>query len=375
MAVHNEMPVTLQPQKRRFGLQEPMKEILGKLYTMGENVGIIGLFGMGGIGKTTLANELYSHFVSRREFQLHSFLKDVRSSAPFTLQQQLVRDLIQEDMESSTKSYQYRFDAFGDHRVFIVVDDIDNTSQFTNLIPNILHLGRGSRILVTSRHRDVLTCTMGPAHHKALHEIKELNHIDSRQLFNWHAFYSEVPSAGFHDVAEKVADACGGHPLALEVIGGSLFDKKELADRSIWMDTVKTLKENGDVLDKLRISYITLPTDSDRAMFRDIACLMIGLRVEVALEIWTSCHSCGDDCSTTKGPHLALRRLMDKSLVKLNAGELAMHDLMRDMGRDAVVKEAPLGCPGRRTLLWDPATASKVLKKGQVKFGSQFPVS
>lgn len=238
-----------------------MKEVLGKMYMMGDDAGIIGLFGTGGIGKTTLANELYCHFVSRREFQLHSFLKDVRSNAPSTLQRQLVRDLIQEDMDNSTKSYQYWFDAFSAQRVLIVVDDIDSNSQFIALIPKILQLGPGSRVLVTARHRDVLTCTMGPANHKAFYEIKELNRIDSRELFNWHAFYSKVPSEGFHDVAEKVADACGGHPLALEVIGASLFDKKVLDDRSIWINTVKTLKENVDILDKLRISYVTLPTE------------------------------------------------------------------------------------------------------------------
>ena len=329
-------------------------------------MGIIGLCGMGGIGKTTLAYELYSHLVSRQDFQFHSFLKDVRSTAMSTLQRQLVRDLVQEDMDNSTKSYQHWSDAFGMQRVFIVVDDIDSISQFQQLIPRILQLCSGSLVLVTSRHRDVLTCAMGPANHKALYEIKELNLVDSRELFNWHAFYSKTPSEGFHDVAEKVADACGGHPLALEVIGASLFDKKNSDDRIIWMDAVKILKENEDIMEKLRISYVSLPTNGDRAMFRDIACLMIGLRVEVAMEIWNSCQTCGDDCSTSKGPHLALRRLVDKALVKLNDGKLGMHDLMRDMGRDAVVKEAPLGCPGKRTLLWDFATASKVLRKNQV---------
>jgi hypothetical protein len=133
------------------------------------------------------------------------------------------------------------------------------------------------------------------------------------------------------------------------------------------MDAVRILKENHDILDKLRLSYTSLPTVGDKAMFRDIACLMIGMREEVALELWNSCRSCGDDCATTKGPHLVLRRLVDKSLVKLDAGRLGMHDVIRDMGRDAVVKEAPREAPWERTHLWDTVTAAKVLTKKRVR--------
>lgn len=190
----------------------------------------------------------------------------------------------------------------------------------------------------------------------------------SRQIFNWHAFLSEAPTTDeFCDLAEKVADACGGHPLALEVIGASLFDKKDPeTDRSLWMDAIKTLTENGDVSDKFKLSYYSLPSDGDKAMFRDIACLLVGMREEVALEIWKSCQSCNDYCSTTKGPGLVLRRLVDKSLVKIRDGVLSMHDLIRDMGRDIVMKEVPRERPGERTHLWNAATAAKVLRRNQV---------
>lgn len=225
----------------------------------------------------------------------------------------------------------------------------------------------GSRIIVTSRHRDVLNSTLTSTDCKNIYEVKVLNPTYSRLLFNWHAFLSETPSEGFHDLAERVADACGGHPLALTLIGASLFDKRELDDREIWFDAVKTLNENPDIQSQLRISYDSLPTTGDKAMFRDIACLLIGMREQVAMEIWSSCNPCSAYCSTSKGPHLVLRRLVDKSLVRVEAGKLSMHDVIRDMGRDIVTRasshpwEEPPKHPGERTHLWEVTTAAKVL--------------
>lgn len=58
-------------------------------------------------------------------------------------------------------------------------------------------------------------------------------------------------------------DVCGGYFLVLEVIGCFLFDKKDVSDERIWMDVVKMLKENCDIIDKLKISYIGLLLDGD----------------------------------------------------------------------------------------------------------------
>jgi hypothetical protein len=69
---------------------------------------------------------------------------------------------------------------------------------------------------------------------------------------------------------------------------------------------------------------------------------------------------------------LVLRRLVDKSLVRLDAGKLSMHDVIGDMGRDIVTKfpshewEEPPRHPGERTHLWEAATTAKVLRKNHV---------
>ncbi|CAK9225230.1 unnamed protein product [Sphagnum troendelagicum] len=342
----------------RVGLEESLKVVIKKLNLTGDSVGIIGVFGMGGIGKTTLVREVYNHFAMEKRFEEQSFLKDVRSiTDPLDLQKQLVYDLLQEDLQSSEK-FSYRFDRFMGRKVLIVVDDIDHRSQFDVLIPHIDKLARGSRILVTSRDQNVLTNIMrGDGHLTAMHEVELMSPHDSYRLFNWHAFYNEKASDGFQDLARKVADACCRLPLALEVIGAFLFDKKRPEDRDCWHQATETLRANGDILNKLKISYDGLSSDESRLMFTDIACFLIGKDEQMAMQIFESCIS-------YTGPQVSFHALMDKSLVTLDSDRrIRMHDLLRDMGRNVVTKQSQI--EGQRSHLWDPAMAERVLRKNQ----------
>jgi hypothetical protein len=70
-----------------------------------------------------------------------------------------------------------------------------------------------------------------------------------------------------------VADACCGLPLALEVTGSFLFDKREERDlESTWLQTIKALSKDKNILNKLKISYNSLSTKASKLMFLDIAC-------------------------------------------------------------------------------------------------------
>jgi predicted ATPase len=209
--------------------------VIETLNQMGDNVGVLSVVGMGGIGKTTLATEVFNHFATNdtSKFEKQSFLENVRESPVRDLQKQLVRDLLQEDVQSR-EDFNHWSNLFMGRKVLIVIDDIDKQDRFDQLIPDINKLARGSRVLITSRDRNLVANIMEKAECKyARYEVAPLNKPDARQLFNRNAFGSSNVTDGFHDVAQRVADACAGLPLALEVIGRSLFDKKKRAGLSL----------------------------------------------------------------------------------------------------------------------------------------------
>jgi hypothetical protein len=346
------------------GLKETSKELIENINQIGKDVGVLSLVGIGGIGKTTLAKEIYCHF--KDTFEKKSFLMDVRESAKknaiLDLQKQLAHDLFRQDVKSM-EEFNKCFDRVKDRKVLIVIDDVDQNSQFDKLIPDINKLGPGSQVIITSRESNVVNNIMKIGNCKcSRHDMAELSTPNSRHLFNWHAFHSIDAINGFQELAEKVADACCGLPLALEVIGCFLFDKREEDDiESTWPQTIKTLlNEHKDIFEKLMISYNRLSLGA-KTMFLDIACFMIGQRKPIAMQIFEACKS------DYEGPAASFSSLKDKCLVKLDEDKrIIMHDLLRDMGREVVRKESRGREKGTPSHLWDPEMVQRVLQNKEV---------
>jgi ribosomal protein S24E len=350
----------------QVGLEETSKELIETLNRMEKNVGILSLVGIGGIGKTTLAKEIYRSFEKNETFEKKSFLMNVRESAVrdseiLDLKKQLAHDLFKENV-TSTGEFNECCNRVMDCKVLIVIDDVDQKGQFDQLIPDINKLRPGSRVIITSRDSNVVNNIMKNENCKYWrHEMELLNTIDSIHLFNQHAFHSANASDAFQELAKKVADACCGLPLALEVIGCFLFDKRgEDALESTWPQTIKALIERKGIFDKLMISYKGLSLEA-RMMFLDIACFMIGQHEHVVMQIFESCKF------DYNGPAPSFNSLKDKCLVKLDENRrIVMHDLLRDMGRQVVKKKSPKMEKGTPSRLWDPEIVQQVLQNKEV---------
>jgi tRNA A37 threonylcarbamoyladenosine biosynthesis protein TsaE len=346
----------------QVGLEETSKELIETLNQMEKDVGVLSLVGMGGIGKTTLAKEIYRHFEKNDKFEKKSILMDVRESVILDLQKQLAHDLFRKDAKNMGE-FNECFNHVMDQKVLILIDDIDKKDQFDKLIPDINKLGLGSRVIITSRDSNVVSNIMKIGNCKYWkHEMVKLSTTDSRHLFNWHAFQNVDAIDGFQELAKEVADACDGLPLALEVIGSFLFDKRKESDlESTWPQTSKTmLNENNRILDKLMISYKDLSKDA-KMMFLDIACFMIGQRERIAMQIFEACKW------DYEGPAPSFSSLKDKCLVKLDEDkQIVMHDLLCDMGRQVVKNQSHTMENGTPSHLWDPEMVQRVLQNKEV---------
>ncbi|KAG0612311.1 hypothetical protein M758_6G017700 [Ceratodon purpureus] len=328
----------------RVGLEGPKDECVEALDNMGVGIGVLGLLGMGGIGKTTLAIEIYNHFVTKKKFRHMTFLEihhdpsnsDVRAKpAQFTsLREQLLWDLFH--VQVSTPNYCSWFQQVSSlGPVLIVLDNIYKLEQFQTLIPFPTKLHPSSRIIITSRDRGILRniISRGNLDHY-LFDVSTLHSNASNMLFNWYAFHTNEAPTEYKGVVKEVVRACGGLPLALKVIGSAMWDKRSNEDiETIWLEVVDALGENMDVMDVLRWSYNNL-SNLEKRMFVDITCLFYNKSTEKAMAYWTSCRHCAS-CGGVKTPRLSLRSLMDKNIISQgHDGILRVHDLLKDLGQD-----------------------------------------
>eukprot|EP00253_Pinus_taeda_P001249 PITA_01249 len=211
------------------GLQEKLREFETRVSLQWESgeTRVIGIVGVGGVGKTTLATEFYNH--QRSNYKRYCFLEDIRDNPLTTLQKYLLKDLTQKDMEirginegkGKLRSHLPSSDCL------IILDDVDHIQQLEALLyPARDVLKTGSLILVTSRNKEVLTSSGIPE--SSIYILKGLNRQHSQELFCSHAFGERHPPVEFDKEVEKFSDFCNGLPLFIKLIGSLLRGKNDL---------------------------------------------------------------------------------------------------------------------------------------------------
>lgn len=342
---------------------------------MGPNTGAMSLIGMGGVGKTTLSERIYNYYAYEKKYHSMTFLRDVRSAfsevevgrkGQIELQNQLLWDLLRVE-NTSRRDYNFWFQKLsGRGPVFIVLDNIDSKDQFEQLIPDVNLLGQGSRVILTSRDKSMLSVI--PKEFPTFqHAVKPLESCASQRLFNWHAFDKETVPEEFEDLAAKVANACHGLPLALKVMGSSLAGKRTIEDQqTIWSEAVEYLKENADVMRILQWSYDCLPSKSEKLMFLDIACTIHRVEKTSAMFCWEACKHC-TSCLGFRNPHWSLQCLVERCLVEEDAKHcLIIHDLLQDMAKKTVREQSE--DPRRHSHQFDVHVAEQIVAEGDVSY-------
>ncbi|XP_028751266.1 uncharacterized protein LOC114711083 [Neltuma alba] len=325
------------------GLKSRMQAILQLLRSKTKDVIIAGIWGMGGIGKTTIAKAIYNQV--GQSFEGKCFLANVREvwkqdNGQVYLQEQLLSDIFKSRRRALPNVEMGKTlleEMLCKKKVLVVLDDVNNEDQLKALCGSREWFGQGSRIIITTRDERLLKIL------KVIHvyTMKELDDNESLELFSWHAFKQATPEQDFIEISRRVVFYSGGLPLALEILGSHLFDR----EIEFWEDVLKKLQQipDGQIHEKLKISYDGLSDNTEKDVFLDICCFLVGKDRSYAVEILNGCRLHAE---------IGISRLIELSLVKVgNKNKLEMHDLLRDMGREIIRAVAP-DEPENRTRLW-----------------------
>ena len=187
-----------------------------------------------------------------------------------------------------------------------------------------------------------------------IYTAKELSDNDALKLFSLKAFHKPHPEENYVDLSKDFVNYAKGLPLALKVLGSSLFAKRT----NEWKGFLDKLKEEPDrkILDILQISFHGL-TDSQKGLFLDIACFFRREKKDCISNILES---------FGYYPKYNIGVLKEKSLIAIDYdGMLWMHDLLQDMGQQIVFHESP-NEPGGRSRLWHYEDVLLTLKNNTV---------
>ncbi|XP_048133024.1 TMV resistance protein N-like [Rhodamnia argentea] len=308
-----------------------------------DDVFVVGLWGQGGVGKTTLAKAIYNAVF--REFQGSSFSERVREnskspSGMVALQEKLLSEVLLGKtftVHSVARGSRLIEDRLHNKKVLIILDDVDAAWQLDALARNCQWFGNGSRIIITTRDKHILVSHGVNRDH--MYEVEALGNSAALELFRKHAFQGNQEIEISTNLVDRVLHYASGLPLALEVLGSSLRGRGE----NEWKSTLQTLAKspNKKINDVLKVSYDGLEHYA-KEIFLDIACFFKGRDTKYIKKVLDSC-----DFDTIIG----INNLIERCLIKDERGTLQMHDLIQSMGMD-IVKEECRDDPGKRSRLW-----------------------
>jgi hypothetical protein len=268
--------------KYLVGLDPAVKEINDEIKKQSQVNGttIVGIAGMAGLGKSTLATYLYN--LKRSDFSRSCFLSEIRKKDLPSLQRKLLRDLLGCDfhIEDTRQGKGIFRDRLRGLQVLIVLDDADHIEQINSLLVTDV-VGSRSLILITSRDQDLLRRSSPKT---VVYNVKPLQRDHAQELFCWHAFGQSEPCEGFECLVEEVLKICSGLPLSLQVLGGQFLGRRE---EEYWKRQLEKLSRRlpDDIVDTLKVSYEALNSE-EKEIFLDLGCFFLGEDKEVAVRVF-----------------------------------------------------------------------------------------
>uniref|UniRef100_A0ACD6ABI4 Uncharacterized protein n=1 Tax=Avena sativa TaxID=4498 RepID=A0ACD6ABI4_AVESA len=247
------------------GIGGPKEEIIEwfEKNNSSQQLKVMSIIGPGGVGKTTLASQVYNTIKSQyscatlvsvsQQPDLRKILREIAEGVGITDCKS--DDDVKKIIDRIRKYLQ-------DKRYFVVVDDVWEVEAWETIRLALVNNNCGSKLIVTTRVSQVAPCCSSQGGH--VYWMKPLGFVDSKRLLFARAFGSEGSCyPHLEEVSDKILRKCAGLPLAIITVASLLADRHAVEE---WN---RVLAAIGSSLAKdplarnmtkiLSLSYIDLP--------------------------------------------------------------------------------------------------------------------
>ncbi|KAK6148791.1 hypothetical protein DH2020_016316 [Rehmannia glutinosa] len=355
----------------RMGFDDVLIEIMDKLTGQQSNRQIIPIVGMGGIGKTTLARNIYVNPLIVHHFDILAW---TTISQEYNAKESLLEVLLcLKTIENRESLSQFGEDVLGEklyksllgRRYLIVMDDIWNIKVWDKMKFFFPNNSNGSRILITTRLSN-LASELSGSHG---HEMNFLDEEKSWDLLRKHVFGEESFPLELEETGKKIAKSCKGLPLSIVVVGG--FLAKSQKTRAYWeyvaenLNSIVNLEDDKRCLKILYMSYKQLPVHLKPCfLYMGVFPEDARIRVSRLIKLWVA----EGFLKPVHGKSLEmvaeeyLEDLIHRNLILVSklgsTGKIKfcnIHDLLRDLCLSEAQRERFLSVVKMDRLKWDRA--------------------
>ncbi|KAL2581796.1 hypothetical protein AAZV13_15G204500 [Glycine max] len=338
--------VTITPLERGYETLESRTSMLNEIKEILKDpkMYVIGVHGMGGVGKTTLVNELAWQVKKDGLFGAVA-IADITNSQDVKKIQGQIADALDLKLEKESergRATELRQRIKKEEKVLIILDDIWSELNLTEVGIPFGDEHNGCKLVITSREREVLT----KMNTKKYFNLTALLEEDSWNLFQKIAG-NVVNEVSIKPIAEEVAKCCAGLPLLIAAVAKGLIQKEVHAWR-VALTKLKKFKHKeleNIVYPALKLSYDNLDTEELKSLFLFIG--SFGLNEMLTEDLFICCWGWGfyggvDKLMDARDTHYALINELRASSLLLEGelGWVRMHDVVRDVAK-SIASESP----------------------------------